>query len=539
MIIRKKGYVVVGSALLFFLISGIPYLYGWWISTSDVHFSGFVHNHEDHLQYFSLAKQAEEGKVLFEDRFTTTPHAPRLINWFWWGIGRIMAWTGWGLPFTHQFLRFFIILLYVGTLYSFLARFFSGPSLFVGFILILCGGGFGWIVRVLQKISSILPPDFDLPDVWLPESQAFLSMMITPTYCLAVTLMLWIFISFLKGLKEGAFRYFGLCGLINLLLLFFHPFEWGVVFSVCLLTGCFQVLSFEGKGSAAFKGLLMVLFISLPGLLYYVFLNRLPLWKDVLGQMALTSPDPIKIALGFGIPFFLALFTFRGLPPMNQAKPDQLLIYSWAVGGFFLLYLPVNFQFHLINGWQIPIYILALQGIEERIMPYWENRFSGSPRPNYITVRRVFYGLLFLSVAISPLYVMQAKIKNIRNHFDQLPYFIHQQEVEAMNWLRNNSRPGESVFSGDQIGNLLPAYTGNRVFTGHYCLTPDYQDKLKAVKDFWDQNNVSLNRVEWLKKQGIKYICQGAEERALGGYDPSAEFSKVFSNKRTVLYRVE
>ena len=60
MIARKKGGLIVGFALLFFFVSGIPYFYGWLISTPEVHFSGFVHNHEDHLQYFSLAKQAQE-----------------------------------------------------------------------------------------------------------------------------------------------------------------------------------------------------------------------------------------------------------------------------------------------------------------------------------------------------------------------------------------------------------------------------------------------------------------------------------------------
>ncbi len=401
------------------------------------------------------------------------------------------------------------------------------------------GGGFGGVVRVIKKVASLLPPDFDLVDIWLPESHAFLSMMITPTYCLAITLMIWIFVSFLQGLEKGRLKYFGLCGLLNLLLLFFHPFEWGMVFWVCFLTACFYSLSQTGKRFMALKGLLIVFFISLPGASYYFYLNRLPLWKDVLGQMALTSPDPLKIALAFGLPFLLALITFRGLPPLKEATPDKFLLYSWGVGGFFLFYLPVNFQFHLLNGWQIPIYILALQGIEERVVPYLERSVQGKKWLRGAAVRPVFYGLLFLLVSFSPLYVIQSRIKMIGNNFDRLPYFIHQQEIEALEWLRKNSRPGEGVFSGDQMGNLFPAFSGNKVFTGHYCLTPDYQEKLKTVKAFWDQNNVSLNRMELLRKQGIQYVYQGVEEKAMGSYDPSREFPVIFSNNRSNLYRVE
>lgn len=124
------------------MVTGIPYFYGWSISTPSVRFSGFVSINEDHMQYFSLAKQAEEGKFLFEDRFTTLAHAPRLINWFWWGVGRLMAKTGWSIPFTHQFLRFSIILLFVGTLYSFLGRYLKGHLLLIGVLLIAWGGWF-------------------------------------------------------------------------------------------------------------------------------------------------------------------------------------------------------------------------------------------------------------------------------------------------------------------------------------------------------------------------------------------------------------
>ncbi len=172
-------------------------------------------------------------------------------------------------------------------------------------------------------------------------------------------------------------------------------------------------------------------------------------------------------------------------------------------------------------------------------MPYLERSVQGKKWLRGAAVRPVFYGLLFLLVSFSPLYVIQSRIKMIGNNFDRLPYFIHQQEIEALEWLRKNSRPGEGVFSGDQMGNLFPAFSGNKVFTGHYCLTPDYQEKLKTVKAFWDQNNVSLNRMELLRKQGIQYVYQGVEEKAMGSYDPSREFPVIFSNNRSNLYRVE
>lgn len=527
-------------ALLFFLITGIPYFYGWWISTPSIQFTGFVYNHEDEVQYFSFARQALEGKLLFEDRYTTEPHPRILINWFWWGTGQLMKWTGWEIPVSFQAYRFLILLVFIGTLFVFLGRYLEGNLRWMGLVLILWGGGFGGIVRIFRKSLNIIPNGYDF-DVWLMESHAFLSMMVSPIYNLAVALMLLVYLFFLKGMENQQNRNFALAGLFSLLLLFFHPFEFGVVFPVLMFTAILLWLSNWKRNKSAFWGITLFLLISLPGLIYNYYLSRQPVWGEVMNQMALITPDPLQIGFCFGLPFFLTLITFRGLPSLKKVNPTQALLFSWAVVGFFLLYLPVKFQWHLINGWQVPLYILALKGLEERILPYVKEKLTHLSNWKERKLKVISYTLIFLFASITPCYVIQAKIKNTKTHFGQLPYYLHSEELAAINWLRAHSQSGVAILSGPEMGNILPGWTGNKVFVGHYCITPKYEEKIKIVKGFWDQNNVFPDRMDWLRKQGVRYIYRGVEEKGIGSYDPGQEVSikKVFSINRSMIFKVE
>ncbi|MFH0786573.1 MAG: hypothetical protein V2B13_03055 [Pseudomonadota bacterium] len=537
----KKGKVsfqILLIGLISFLITGIPYFYGWIHSTPAHEFIGFVEGHEDTFQYFSFAKQAEEGNFFFEDRYTTTPHSPRLINWVWWGLGKLMAWTGWKMAFAYQFFRFLTTFVFTVTLYIFLGRYLEGSTRLWGVILILGGGGFGGILRVFQKLFPMIPIHFDLPDVWLVESHAFYSLMVWPHFTLAVTLILWIFMAFLRGLERHQGRDVFLAGILTFLLLFFHPFEFGLLFPVLSGVGFFWGLA-QRKEVNWILGSLFGLFIfSLPGLVYYVNLSHQPVWKEVMGQMALITPDPFYLSLGFGLPFFLAVLTFRGLPPLAKVTPAELLLFSWFVGGFFLLFLPVNFRWHLINGWQIPLYLLAIRGLEERVIPYLQEKKARFWRR--WDWRKLVYICLFMITMLTPLYLLQSKITKMRLHFGRPPYFLHQDEVEALKWLRTQTKPDEAVLCGAEIGQIIPAWTGNKVFLGHYCLTPDFLTKKKELRAFGDFEGVTWDRVGWLKSQKIRLVIQREADRLSGSDDLEKKLflKKVFQKARIVIYQV-
>ncbi len=66
----------------------------------------------------------------------------------------------------------------------------------------------------------------------------------------------------------------------------------------------------------------------------------------------------------WGLPFLLALYTaIRQNPLQLQGVSDNdLFVRGWFWISFVLVYLPVDYQIHMLNGWQVPIAILATRG---------------------------------------------------------------------------------------------------------------------------------------------------------------------------------
>ena len=42
---------------------------------------------------------------------------------------------------------------------------------------------------------------------------------------------------------------------------------------------------------------------------------------------------------------------------------------AWFVANFFLLYIPTDFQVHMLNGWQVPMGILATLALYDWVAP--------------------------------------------------------------------------------------------------------------------------------------------------------------------------
>ena len=65
---------------------------------------------------------------------------------------------------------------------------------------------------------------------------------------------------------------------------------------------------------------------------------------------------------------------------------NRLFVLGWFLVTFVLIYLPVDYQIHLLNGWQVPMAILATTGLFDYVLPWikgilvrsgWREKWSG------------------------------------------------------------------------------------------------------------------------------------------------------------------
>lgn len=65
----------------------------------------------------------------------------------------------------------------------------------------------------------------------------------------------------------------------------------------------------------------------------------------------------------------LAVLTSDGLIPARKDSDELLFIKGWFLIGFFLLYVPTDFQVHMLNSWQIPVPIPTATALFKYIIP--------------------------------------------------------------------------------------------------------------------------------------------------------------------------
>ena len=214
---------------------------------------------------------------------------------------------------------------------------------------------------------------------------------------------------------------------------------------------------------------------------------------------------------------------------------ENLFVMGWFVAGAVLNYVPTDFQIHMLNSWQIPMAVLAAKGVHEFILPAIVKRW---PQTGAWPVRWVPL-LLVIAVLPTNLYLWSWRFVDLARH--DYPYFLHQDDVAAMQWLRDNASPEETVLCSQTIGQYVPAVSGNIAFLAHWAQTVDYYDKEERVARFFDRATSSQERAETARDSGVDYVLHGAPERALGDYDPADAdwLVQVLSLPHTSVYRVD
>jgi hypothetical protein len=96
--------------------------------------------------------------------------------------------------------------------------------------------------------------------------------------------------------------------------------------------------------------------------------------------------------------------------------------------------------------------------------------------------------------------VLLASLQGAAKHDDRL--YLTNGEIQAYQWIENNTAPDSLILASPDSGLLIPGYTGRRVFYGHPFETVNAKDELERAKSFFegdtDQTNELVNRADYL-----------------------------------------
>ncbi len=535
---------VWGVIIFVLAITTLPYVYAYLTTPPDKQFMGIMLNVPDHVQYFSWMRELTHAP-LSANKLTPEANEPLFFNLLWWGLGRLGWLLGLSYPGMFQLLRLVGSTLFLLLAYRICTWFLADRLMRrTAFLMITFTSGFGWFLVMMKY--TITPGELPFPLlVYIVEANTFLGILGSPHF-IAAALYVFVFDLILRGQAKGQLRYALWAGLVALFFGWQHAYDLVLVYGI--LGGYALLMWLRDRHLPMYlvKSGLIVGLISFSPALYSALLTRLdPLWKEVLAQFdnaGVFTPNPWQLIILLGPVFLLALYAFIRQKPWRLRPLDdkQLFIIAWFFFNFLLIYIPTDYQIHMLNGWQIPIAILATQGFFAYVIPWVEAKLvkRRSSLADSSALRSILVGGLILIIGLTNLYLFAWRFIDLGRH--DYPYYLYQDEIAAMQWLEANAQPDEVVLSSLTTGQYIPAQTGLHAFLAHWAQTVDYYNKEAMVNEFFAADTPEARRQQIAQQYGVDYIFYGPAERELGDYalEKSSLFKPVFSSAQVVVYTV-
>ncbi len=512
---------VAGVIVALLVVTSIPYLYAYLSAPTGWRYMGVMVNVPDHVQYFSWYWDYTRANLAI-DRLTPEPNAPVFFNLLWWILGRLGGALGVGYEVMFQALRLVATGAFLVLLYRMIAWFL--PELWqrrTAFLTAIFASGFGWILIGLREVFNLPQLIWGTPDyplqlsllIFTFEPNTFYSILSTP-HLVGAALYMLAFDLLLRGELARPWRAAIVAGLWTQFMGWQHGYDLFLVWGILAAYGVLKALRDRAIPWRLFWMGVILVGLSFPPGLYSFLLTRLdPIWREVLGQFGnadVYSPLPWWVWVLMGPSFLLALaqqvriglFRVRGL------DDKTLFLKAWFWANFALLYLPADFQIKMLNGWQVPIAILATQFVFEAIVPWVSRRWSA------LGARAPRLAALALVAVVVPtnLYLFAWRFVDLGRH--TYPYYLSQDEVTALDWLRDNGTGDDVVLASLAVGQYVPALSGERAVLAHWAQTVDYFGKRDEVTAFYAAATPGSDRRALLDKYNVRYVIVGPVERS-------------------------
>ncbi len=539
---REWGFVGI-SIVAVLVLTSLPYVYAHLSAPGDWQYMGVMVNVPDHVQYFSWYWDYTQANFA-SNRLTPEPNAPVFFNLLWWMLGRLGGLLGVGYEPMFQALRVVSTTGFLILLYRMVAWYLPGLwQRRLAFLTVLLAGGFGWLLIVAREVFNLPQWIWGTPDypleisllIFTFEPNTFYSILSTP-HLVGAALYMLAFDLVVRGEFARPWRAAILAGLWTQFMGWQHGYDLFLVWGILAVYGLLKMLRDRGRGWGAIPWRLVwmgviVVGLSFPPGLYSFLLTQLdPIWKQVLGQFGnagVYSPYPWTVWVLMGPAFLLALAqqVRIGLFRLSGLDDRSLFLKAWFWANFALLYLPTDYQIKMLNGWQVPIGILAVQFVSEAVVPWLQRRRAGWAA----TWQNLAAAGLLLAIVPTNLYLVAWRFVELGRH--TYPYYLQRDEVAALEWLRDNGTGDDVVLASLAVGQYVPAVSGERAVLAHWAQTVDYFAKREAVTAFYDPATPADDRQALLDKYNVRYVLVGPVETGPQPADyapqPSADGSSV------------
>ena len=543
--ISKKEYLfILLLSLILIIITSAPFLYGYFTAPPDKYFLG-LHSLSpgDYPVYYSWMMPAYQQRFFIKDLYTQEAAAYNIINTFWFFSGLLGKILNISPRVAFQLSRILSIPVLLTSLYLLISHYFKSYKKRLAALLFLTfsTGISGFITAPLYNQSYLISGYYHLPlDLWVSESNIFLTLLHSGHMALSLSLMILIFYFSLLFIKNYNFKYSLIAGILNLILLSFHPYPIPVIFGVL---GVFWLVVSSKNKKINFKllaHLLIIFFITLPLLIYYfLMLNFDFVTAGRALQNICLTPAFYFLFLSFG---FILLFGLVGLTQFfknkNYQDDNHLFLFIWLIVQSILIYSPFSFQRRLTAGLQLPLTFFALFALFY-FYNFLKKKLSASTFNIFVNNKILWFFLFIPLFFFSNLYTLAVDFSYV--YLKDSSNYYPSSEIAAMRWLKNNLKENVLILARPAYSaHILPGLAGKNVYAGHQVETVNYQEKKLAAEWFYKTNDFDAQKIDFLTQNKISHIYYGQPEQKLGDFIPDEKkyLKKIYENSDVAVYEV-
>ncbi len=533
---KKEWHFVILLIVVMILITTLPYIYAYLNAPTGYFYNG-IHSLTpgDSAVYFSYINQVKSGAWLLKDNFTSEIQTTGLLNLFWLKVGLFARLFNLSAPLSFQLARIFLLAVFLTLIYIFISYFFKEEKKRKISLLFICfssgiGAYFAPIIDKLYPFNADAHVYFWPPDLWVPESNIFLTLYQTPHFIASLTLMVAFFFLMLLAWENNKYFYSLIAGLLGLIWFNFHPFY----FPYMVIILFFYALSLFVKTPRLriFYHYALAIILSSPFVFYHYYEIKTVFAVGArASQNVLISPPFIFVFLGFG---FLLIFSFLAIIFLAQKKillknDKYVFLTVWLIIGLFLVYSPIFFQIRFLQGLEIPMVLLTVIFIFNFLFKSEKFLFL----KNNIFLQLILFVILF---CFSTVFNLSRDITYFQLQKSQ--FYLPNEFKTATTWLANNNIQNKAILSYEYTGQLIPAFINQQVYLAHHIETLFYQDKKNKVDDFFADKYNEVQANEFLKQNNIGYLFFTDLEKTAGRYQPQDKdyLNKIFDQGEIQIY---
>ena len=522
----------------------VPYLLGAALSSEARVFGGFVLGVEDGYSYLAKMGEGARGAWLFHIVYTSEPHDGALFFLFHLLLGKVALLAAnvghWPLTDTmvavYHAARIVWGMSLLLIVYRFVAMFTASRAIRrLAFLIVAFSGGLGWLLLLMGQPNWLGSSPVDL---LLPEGFTFLVLYGFPHIALGRILLLGGFVTLWNPAKIGDWCKViitGLCWLaMGLIVPFYVAVAWAVT-GAAWMTVTIRRRAIDWNETLCTA---IACLIAAPVVAYSLIVFTVnPVMRVWSQQNLILSPHPLHYVMGYALVGLLAIPGIVYVLRRSDEMRSRLV--AWAVVVPPLLYLPFNLQRRLIEGWQIPLALLAAIGSARFVLPAWRRtrlvrwliRF-----PRYSARGLSRWAIALILLAMIPTNVLLLASGTLAVLARAQPIFRDGGEVRALDWLSTRATYDDVILSSYRVGNYLPARVGARVFIGLGTETANFQVKLALMKRFFDPATPDDWRAQLLREQHITYVFATPDEQFATG--DARLLLPVYQSEEYTVYRV-